>query len=87
MGNWLDSWAQKVVISVMKSSQSVPEASNLGLILFTIVINDLNDGAECTIKCPDDKKLRGGSDTPGSHDANWRNLNRLQKWEDRNIMA
>ena len=64
--------------------------SNLGLIMITLVINDLNDGAECTLrKFPDDTKLGGMPDVPAGHAASQRNqkaAKRLEKWEDRKVM-
>lgn len=69
----------------MKSScnpviQSGHEASNLDLILFTIFINGLDDEAP-------QKNLRGMLDMPEGHAANQRELNRVDNWEDRNIMG
>ncbi|PKU43344.1 rna-directed dna polymerase from mobile element jockey-like [Limosa lapponica baueri] len=61
--------------------------SILGPILFTVFINDLNDGAECSLsKFADDTKLGGVADTPKEHAAIPRDLEKLEKWADRNLM-
>lgn len=75
--NWHNGWAQRVMISAVKSESSneqfIPRGSILGAVPFNISVNDLDDGAEHGLSKFETHTKLGGYVLPSRGMSGWRN--------------